>query len=164
MNRNILILVLDQISPLNLPVRSHKMALFIDWNPLILYSRSERKLPNSACAFLKLVTLICNVYVFLIYASLNLITLIEIHIYFIIYIEINFYLTFFNRRIVNLQGCVNFCCTAKWFSYTWIYILFHIPFCYGLSQDMKYSFLCSAVGPCSLSVLYIERKLLKIFQ
>ena len=61
------------------------MALFIDWNPLILYSRSERKLPNSACAFLKLVTLICNVYVFLIYASLNLITLIEIHIYFIIY-------------------------------------------------------------------------------
>ena len=31
--------------------------------------------------------------------------------------------SFFNWSIVDLQ-CVNFCCTAKWLSYTHIYILF----------------------------------------
>ena len=37
---------------------------------------------------------------------------------------------------------VNFCCTAKWVSYTYIYILFHILFHYGLSQDIDYHSLC----------------------
>jgi len=32
--------------------------------------------------------------------------------------------------------------TAKWFSYTYIRILFQILFHYRLSQDMEYSFLC----------------------
>ena len=36
-----------------------------------------------------------------------------------------------------------------------IYILFHILFRYGLSQDIEYSSLCYTVGPCCLSVLYI---------
>ena len=44
-------------------------------------------------------------------------------------------------------------CTARWFSYTCI--LFYVLFRYGLSQDTEYSFLCSAVGPCSLSILYV---------
>ena len=53
---------------------------------------------------------------------------------------------FFFWSVVDLQCCVYFCCTAKWFSntYAYTYILFHI-FCYGLSQDVEYSFLCSTV-------------------
>ena len=35
-----------------------------------------------------------------------------------------------------------------------IYILFHILFHYGLSQDIKYSSLCYTVEPCVL-ILYI---------
>ena len=51
---------------------------------------------------------------------------------------------------------VNFCCTAKWFSYTYIYILFHILSSQdGLSQDIEYSSLCYTAGPCCLSILYI---------
>ena len=59
---------------------------------------------------------------------------------------------FFNWSIVHIQCCVNYCYTAKWFSYTYIYILFH----YGLSQDIKYSFLCCTIGPCYLSILCIK--------
>ena len=33
---------------------------------------------------------------------------------------------FFNSSIIDWQCCVNFCCTAKWFGYTHIYILFLI--------------------------------------
>ena len=36
-----------------------------------------------------------------------------------------------------------------------IYILFHILFHYGLSQDIGYSPLCCTVGPCCLSILDI---------
>ena len=36
------------------------------------------------------------------------------------------------------------------------YILFHILFHYGLSQDIEHSFLCNyTVGPCCLSILYM---------
>ena len=61
----------------------------------------------------------------------------------------------FYSSIVNLQCCINFCCIAKWFSYTYAYILFHILFHYGLSQDIVYSSLCYTGGPCCLSILYI---------
>ena len=39
----------------------------------------------------------------------------------------------FYWSIVDWQCCINFCCTATWFSYTYVYILFHILFHYGLS-------------------------------
>ena len=38
----------------------------------------------------------------------------------------------FSWRIVELQCCINFFYTAKWLSYTYIYILFYIFFHYGL--------------------------------
>ena len=65
--------------------------------------------------------------------------------------------TFFLKKllywnIADLQCCVNYCYTSKWFSYTYIYILFH----YGLSQDIEYSFLCCTIGLCCLSILYIK--------
>ena len=60
--------------------------------------------------------------------------------------------------VVSSQCCVNFCCTAKWPRYTYIYIyiyiIFHIFFHYGLSEETEYSSLCYTLGPC-LSVLYI---------
>ena len=46
----------------------------------------------------------------------------------------SFYCVFFHWSILDLQCCANHCCTAKWFSYTHIYILFH----YGLSQETGY--------------------------
>ena len=58
----------------------------------------------------------------------------------------------FDWSIVDLQCCVNLCYTAKCFSY--IYILFHILFHYGLSQDIEHSSLCYTTGLC-LSILYI---------
>ena len=39
--------------------------------------------------------------------------------------------------------------------YTYIHILFHILFHYGLSQDIEYSSLWYTVGSCCLSSLYI---------
>ena len=44
-------------------------------------------------------------------------------------------------------------CTAKWFSYTYICIFFHICFHYGLSWDIEYSALCCIVVPYYLSIL-----------
>ena len=35
---------------------------------------------------------------------------------------------FFYWSLVDLQCCINFCCTAKWFSYTHIHILFYVFF------------------------------------
>ena len=35
--------------------------------------------------------------------------------------------------VVDSQCCVNFCCSAQWFSYTYTYILLHILFRYSLS-------------------------------
>ena len=41
------------------------------------------------------------------------------------------------------------------YTYTYIFILFHILFHYDLLQDIEYSSLCYTVGHCCLSVLYI---------
>ena len=54
--------------------------------------------------------------------------------------------------IVDLQ-CFRY--TAKWFSYTYISILFQILFYSRLLQDTEYSPLCLTVGPCWLSIWYI---------
>ena len=63
---------------------------------------------------------------------------------------------FFNWCIIDLQCYVNFCCTAKWFSYMYIYVLLlNILFHCGLSQDIEYRSLCCTVGPCCLPILYI---------
>ena len=49
----------------------------------------------------------------------------------------------------------NFCGTTKTFSFTYAYICLHILFHWGLSQNIEYNSLCSTVGPCCLSILYI---------
>ena len=62
-----------------------------------------------------------------------------------------FWFGFFNScywSVVDLQCCVDFCCTAKWLSFN--YILFRILFYNGLSQRVEYSSLCSTAGPCCL--------------
>ena len=41
---------------------------------------------------------------------------------------------------------------TKWFSYTYVYILVHILFHCGLSQDVEPRSLCPTGGPCFLSV------------
>ena len=67
-----------------------------------------------------------------------------------------FFNYFLNWSVVNLQCYVSFRCTAKWFSYTYTYILFQILFHYRLLQDIEYRSLCYIVGPCCLSILYIQ--------
>ena len=74
---------------------------------------------------------------------------------YFIFFSFFFFLNLFYWSMVDLQCCLSFQCTAKWFSYTSIYILFHILFHYGLLQDMEYSSLCYTVGPDCLSILYI---------
>ena len=71
--------------------------------------------------------------------------------------EVTFYfILFFNWSIVDVQCCVSFRCTAKWFSYIYIHIfLFQILFHYRLLQDIEYSSLCYTVEPRCLSILYM---------
>ena len=61
--------------------------------------------------------------------------------------------------VVDSQCGVNFCCTAKWFSYMYVcmYIyFFYILFHYGLSQDIEYiSLLILNIFPYCLSILYL---------
>ena len=59
--------------------------------------------------------------------------------------------------IADLQCCVSFKGTAKWFHYTctYIFIIFQILFPYSLLQNIEYSSLCYTVGPCWLFTLYI---------
>ena len=62
---------------------------------------------------------------------------------------------FLNWSIADFQCCISFWCTVQRSIYTYRYILFHIIFHYGLSQDIDYSSLCYTVGPCCLSILQI---------
>ena len=71
------------------------------------------------------------------------------------FITVHLIFLFFNWSKIEFQCCMNFCCTVKWLSYTYICILFHILCHYGLSQDIESSSLCYTVGPCCLSILYI---------
>ena len=48
-----------------------------------------------------------------------------------------------NWTTVGLQCCVSFRCTAKWFSYTYIYILFQFYFLCKILNIVQY-----IVGPC----------------
>ena len=62
-------------------------------------------------------------------------------------------------HIVDLQGCVNFMCARKWFSYTHthtyicIYILFQFFSHYRLLQDIEYS------SSCYIQSLFGDHKL-----
>ena len=40
-------------------------------------------------------------------------------------------LLFFNWIVADLQCCVNFCCTAKWFHYTYVYFFFFFWPCHA---------------------------------
>ena len=61
----------------------------------------------------------------------------------------------FYWNIVGLQCCDNFYCRAQWFGYTYVYVLFHTLFHYGLFQDIECSSRCYPVGPSCLSILYV---------
>ena len=58
---------------------------------------------------------------------------------------------FFNWIIVDLQCCVSFRYTAKWFSYTYIYLFFQTLY-YKLLQNTGYRSLCYTVEPCWLAI------------
>ena len=59
---------------------------------------------------------------------------------------------FKNWSIIDLQ---QFGCTAKWFSYTCVYIFFFRLFSF-LGYYVECSLSCYTVGPCCLSILYIQ--------
>ena len=56
--------------------------------------------------------------------------------------------------MVDLQ-CASLCCTAEWLGYAHIYMVFTIPFLYGLSPDVEDSSLCYTVGLCCSSILNV---------
>ena len=71
------------------------------------------------------------------------------------FLSSSFFNNLFYWSIVDLQCHISFCCMVKWFSYTHMYILFHILFHYGLPQDIGCSSLCYIAGPYCLAILYI---------
>ena len=64
---------------------------------------------------------------------------------------------YWNWSIVDLQCCVCFRYTAKWFTcaYMYIFFFFQIISSCRLSPNIEYSSWCYTVGPCWLSILYI---------
>lgn len=65
-------------------------------------------------------------------------------------------LLFLTSSIVDLQCCVKFRCTGKWFCYAYMDVLLRILFHYGVSQGMDSSSLGCTVGPCCLFVLSVR--------
>ena len=55
---------------------------------------------------------------------------------------------------VDLQCCVSFWCTAKWFSYTYIYSFSYSSPLWFITRYWDSS-LCYTIGPCCLSPLYM---------
>ena len=75
------------------------------------------------------------------------------------FLSSSFFKKLFYWSIVYLQCCVSFCYMVKWFSYTYVYILFPVIFHYGLPQDLVSftigcSSLCYTTGLCCLAILY----------
>ena len=68
-------------------------------------------------------------------------------------------LEFFFFNVVDLQWCVSFRCTAKWFRYIYMCVCVCVYICSfsdsfpsWLLQNVEYSSLCCAVGPGQLSI------------
>ena len=57
-------------------------------------------------------------------------------------------------EVYLIYNVVNFCCTAKWFIYTYMYLLFHILFHYDLSQDIEYVTVLYSTILYSPNILY----------
>ena len=68
----------------------------------------------------------------------------------------NFFTLIFYWSIVDWKY-ISFWCTSNWFRHIsrnrCVYVLFQILFPYRLLQNIEYSFLRYAVGPCLLSIL-----------
>ena len=62
-------------------------------------------------------------------------------------------LSLLNLLNVHLHRCTNFCCMAKWFSYT--QTCFHILFRDGLSLDAECSSLRWTLGSCCSPIPYV---------
>ena len=64
---------------------------------------------------------------------------------------------YWNWSIVDLQCCVCFRYTVKWFTCAYMCILFFFQIISScrLSPNIEYSSWCYTVGPCWLSILYI---------
>ena len=70
--------------------------------------------------------------------------------------KINYFIFLILSKYSWSQCCVDFCC-AQSDSVICIYILLHVLFHYGLSQDIEWYTVGPwyIVGPCCLSILYI---------
>lgn len=96
----------------------------------------------------------------LIHRSLSFHTWEQGVVYQVLFIYLIFLKNVFYGHIVDLQSCINFCCPAKWFSYTHTCVCvcsFSCSFFYcGLLRVIEYSSLCCRIGLCCLHLLCIE--------